>query len=188
MDGVKKYLARNDLLTDYREQVKAAWSKPWVVFCEPSLGTTEHVLGYLGQYTHRVAITNHRIVDITESEVVFSLKDYRDNGRQKITRVSGEEFLRRFCMHILPRGFVKIRHYGIYSLRFLATVLKSNARMVIQQVESTIERINRLTGVDLACCPFCRKGRLIPAGVIPRSRSPTSVGLNSFILQLSIPA
>ncbi|MFZ0280115.1 MAG: transposase [Bacteroidales bacterium] len=184
MDGVKKYLARNDLLTDYLEQVKAAWSKPWVVFCEPSLGTTEHVLGYLGQYTHRVAITNHRIVDITESDVVFSLKDYRDNGRQKITRVSGEEFLRRFCMHILPRGFVKIRHYGIYSLRFLATVLKSNARMVIQQVESTLDRINRLTGVDLACCPLCRKGRLIPSGVIPRSRSPTWPGLNFFILPI----
>ncbi len=188
MDGVKKYLARNELLPDYREQVKAAWSKPWVVFCEPSLGTTEHVLGYLGQYTHRVAITNHRIVDITESEVVFSLKDYRDHGRQKITRVSGEEFLRRFCMHILPRGFVKIRHYGIYSLRFMATVLKSNARMVIQQVESVAERINRLTGVDPACCPHCRKGRLIPAGIIPRSRSPTSPGLNSFILQRFIPA
>jgi hypothetical protein len=91
-------------------------------------------------------------------------------------------------MHILPRGFVKIRHYGIYSLRFLATVLKSNARMVIQQVESVAERIKRLTGVDLDCCPICRKGRLIPAGVIPRSRSPTSAGLNSFILQLSIPA
>jgi Putative transposase len=78
----------------------------------------------LGQYTHRVAITNHRIVGITDSQVIFSLKDYKDQGRQKITRVSGEEFLRRFCMHISPRGFVKIHHYGIYSLRFLATVQK----------------------------------------------------------------
>jgi len=91
-------------------------------------------------------------------------------------------------MHILPRGFVKIRHYGIYSLRFMATVLKNNARMVIQQVESVTERINRLTGINPACCPLCKKGRLIPAGVIPRNRSPTWPGLNFFIFIISMPA
>ena len=115
-------------------------------------------------------------------------KDYRDKGRPKITSLGGEEFLRRFCMHILPRGFVKIRHYGIYSLRFLATIMKKGGKMVIRQVETTAERINRLVGVDVARCPRCRKGRLIPAGVIPRSRSPTLPGLNPFILQRSIPA
>lgn len=96
MYGVKKYLARNELPPDYREHVKAAWSKPWVVFREPSLGTTGHVLGYPGQYTHRVAITNHRIVVITDREVKFSLKDYRDQGRHKIISLNGEELLRRF--------------------------------------------------------------------------------------------
>ena len=188
MAGVKKYLAGNDLLPDYREQVKAAWSKPWVVFCEPSLGKTEHVAGYLGQYTHRVAITNHRIVDITDSKVLFSLKDYRDQGTSKITSLSGEEFLRRLCLHILPRGFVKIRHYGIYSLRFLSTIIKVKGKMVVEQMETSVERIKRLIGVDVTRCPLCRKGRLIPAGIIPRSRSPTSPGSNSFILQRFIPA
>jgi len=85
MAAVKKYLIRKYLLPDYREQIQAAWNKPWVVFCEPSLGKTEHVIGYLGQYTHRVAITNHRIVDITDGEVLFSLKDYRDHGRRRFS-------------------------------------------------------------------------------------------------------
>lgn len=182
MDGVKKYLIRKELLPDYIEQIKAAWNKPWVVFCEPSLGKTEHVAGYLGQYTHRVAITNHRIIDITDTEVLFSLKDYRDQGRQKITSVRGEEFLRRFCMHILPTGFVKIRHYGIYSSRFLNTIMKDKGKMVIQQVETTIERINRLIGIDVTCCPLCRRGQLIYTCVIPRSRSPGLLGLNSYSL------
>jgi hypothetical protein len=173
MDGVKKYLKQNGVFENYGQQVKAAWSKSWVVFCEPSLGSTKHVVGYLGQYTHRVAITNHRITSITEKEVSFSLKDYRHEGKQKIIKLSGEEFLRRFCLHILPRGFVKIRHYGIYSLRFLNAITKKGSRMVVKAAETKAERINRLIGQNILCCPSCRIGQLIPVSVIPRSRSPT---------------
>jgi hypothetical protein len=140
-------------------------------------------MGYLGQYTHRVAITNHRIVDIGDHGVLFSLKDYSDHGKQKTTSLSGEEFLRRFCMHILPQGVVKIRHYGIYSSRFRSTILKDKGKMVIKPVETTVERINRLIGFDITSCPSCRKGKLILVDVIPRSRSPTLLGLNSFSLQ-----
>ena len=183
MAGVKKHLASQDLLYEYHDHVKKAWDKRWVVFCEPSLGKPEHVMGYLGQYTHRVAITNHRIVDITDHEVLFSLKDYSDQGRQKTTRLSGEEFLRRFCMHILPSGFVKIRHYGIYSSRFRGTIMKDKGKIVLQHAETTIDRISRLTGVDITRCPCCRKGQLILIDVIPRSRSPTLLGLISFSLQ-----
>jgi hypothetical protein len=183
MAGVKKHLTGQGLLSEYTDHVKKAWDKRWVVYCEPSLGKAEHVVGYLGQYTHRVAITNHRIVDISDHGVIFSLKDYSDHGKQKITSLSGEEFLRRFCMHILPQGFVKIRHYGIYSSRFLATIMKDKSKMVIQQVETVVERINRLTGVDVTRCPSCRKGQLILVDVIPRSRSPTLLGLNSLSFQ-----
>jgi hypothetical protein len=122
-----------------------------------------------------VAITNHRIVEVGEHEVLFSLKDYSDQGKQKVTSLSGEEFLRRFCMHIL--------HYGIYSSRFRGTIMKDKSKIVIQKVEATIERINRLIGVDITRCPCCRKGQLILVDVIPRSRSPTLLGLNSFSLQ-----
>jgi len=179
MAGVKKHLAGEDLLSEYHDHIKKAWSNRWVVYCEPSLGKPEHVVGYLGQYTHRVAITNHRIIDIGDHEVLFSLKDYGDQGKQKETSLTGEEFLRRFCMHILPSGFVKIRHYGICSSRFRNTIMKDKIKMVIKQVETTIERINRLIGVDITRCPCCRKGKLILVDVIPRSRSPTLIWLNS---------
>ena len=183
MAGVKKQLAWQNLLTDYHEQVKGAWNKQWVVYCEPSLGKPEHVVGYLGQYTHRVAITNHRIIEVGEHEVLFSLKDYSDQGKQKTTRLTGEEFLRRFCLHILPRAFVKIRHYGIYSSRFRSTILKDKNKMIIKPLETNVERINRLTGIDICRCPRCKKGVLVYVNVVPRSRSPTLSGINSFCLQ-----
>jgi hypothetical protein len=183
MAGVKKHLAGENLLSEYHEHVKKTWNNRWVVYCEPSLGKPEHVVGYLGQYTHRVAITNHRIVEVGEHEVLFSLKDYSDHGREKTTSLTGEEFLRRFCMHFLPCGFVKIRHYGIYSSRFLGTIIKDKSKMVIQKVETTVERINRLVGFDITCCPRCRKGQLILVDVIPRSRSPTLLDVNSLSLQ-----
>jgi hypothetical protein len=183
MASVKKQLARQNLLSDYHKQVKDAWNKQWVVYCEPSLGKPEHVVGYLGQYTHRVAITNHRIIDIGDHEVLFSLKDYSDQGKQKKTLITGEEFLRRFCLHILPRGFVKIRHYGIYSSRFRSTILKTTGKIIIKPVETVIERIIRLTGIDIYLCPSCKKGALVYVNVIPRSRSPTLTLINSFCLQ-----
>lgn len=178
MAGVKKHLSRQEILSDYHEQIECAWNKPWVVYCEPSLGKPEHVVGYLGQYVHRVAITNHRIESIGDHEVIFSLKDYRDNCKDKITFLKGEEFLRRFCLHMLPRGFVKIRHYGIYSSRFRSTVLRDKCKMIIKPAETNIERINRLIGIDICRCPICKNGRLILADIIPRSRSPAFKGMN----------
>ena len=175
MAGVKKHLASQNILSDYITQIKNAWTKQWVIYCEPSMGKPEHVVGYLGQYTHRVAITNHRIVNVDDREVLFTLKDYGDNGKQKTTRLTGEEFLRRFCLHILPFGFVKIRHYGICSSRFHSTILKDTGKMIIKPVETDIERINRLIGIDICRCPRCRKGQLIFVDIIPRSRSPTFI-------------
>src|SRR4030043_1230776 len=177
MAGGKKRLAKQNLLPHYRTPVENAWNKSWVVFCEPSFGKPEHVIGYLGQYTHRVAITNHRIVDVNDQQVRFMLKDYRDGGNGKTTSLTGDEFLRRFCLHILPSGFVKIRHYGIYSSRFRSTILKDKNKMVIKPVEYTLERINRVMGFDVHQCPHCKKGRLIPVTVMPRIRSPAFIGL-----------
>ena len=173
MTGVKKRLIKNNLLTQYRPSVENAWSKPWVVFCEPSLGKPEHVVRYLGQYTHRVAISNHRIVEVNDDQVCFTLKDYRDNSKVKTITLKGEEFLRRFCQHILPSGFVKIRYYGIYSARFRSTILKDKDKMLIKPEETITERINRLMGIDVYLCPFCKKARMLPVAIIPRIRSPT---------------
>ena len=174
MAGVKSYLSGRHKLSGFMSLIRKAWNKPWVVYCEPSFGKAENVVGYLGQYTHRVAITNHRIVSVDDGHVMFALKDYRDNGRQRTTSLSGEEFLRRFCLHILPSGFVKIRYYGIYSSRFRSTMLKDRIKIPSQPDETVIERIIRLIGFDINECPCCKKGRLVYAGIIPRSRSPTA--------------
>lgn len=173
MAGVKKRLVKNNLLPQYRPVVEDAWSKPWVVFCEPSFGKPKHVVRYLGQYTHRVAISNHRIVEVNDHQVRFRLKDYRHNSKVKTITLKGEEFLRRFCQHILPSGFVKIRYYGIYSSRFRSTMLKDKDKMLIKPEETTIERINRLMGINVYLCPYCKKERMVPVAIIPRIRSPT---------------
>jgi hypothetical protein len=172
MGRIQKRLIKQKLFNQYKKETTQAWQKQWVVFCEPSLGKPERVIAYLGSYTHRVAITNQRIIDINQQEVTFSLKDYCDGGRIKTITLKGEEFLRRFCLHILPKGFVKIRHYGIYSTRFRSTVLKSQGQMLITIPETIPERIKRVIGIDIHQCTYCKKGRLVLTEVVPRSRSP----------------
>lgn len=151
--------------------ISKAWEKPWVIFCEPSMTGAQHVMRYFGSYVHRVAISNSRIVSIDGDSVVFKLKDYRDYGNTKTIRLKGEEFLRRFCMHILGKGFVKIRYYGIYSVRFRSTVHKD--KIEIKVPETTLERIKRLTDIDICLCPKCKKGKPVIVEILPRVRSPS---------------
>ncbi|WP_156825894.1 IS91 family transposase [Lewinella cohaerens] len=99
---------------------KTAWrrqryNQAWVVYAKAPFRTPKTVVEYLGRYTHKVAISNHRITDIGDQHVRFRYKDYRQNGKQKIMQLKGTEFLRRFCLHILPQGFRRMRHYGILS-------------------------------------------------------------------------
>ncbi|NLF44195.1 MAG: IS91 family transposase [Bacteroidales bacterium] len=173
MAAVKKKLIKQELLKEHQKAIDDAYSKPWVVHCEPSLGKPDNVVKYLGQYTHRVAISNRRIINIDNTHVYFSMKDYRQNSQLKVTSLPGEEFLRRFVLHILPKGFVKIRHYGIYSVRFRSTIFKlAEKTCSIQPQESNTERISRLMNRDIGACQHCKKGRMIIAEIIPRSRSP----------------
>ena len=155
-------------------------NKDQVVFCEPSPGKPQHVVGYLGQYTHRMAISNHRILEVNDRKVRFLFTDYRDKANVKPARLNGEEFLRWFCLHILPAGFIKIRHYGIYSTRFRSTILKDPDKITIKPQETTTECIKRLWGFDIHQCSHCRKGRLIEVTVLSRIRSLTfNVGAGS---------
>jgi len=174
MEGINNRFRCGKLLTPYQSLLNQAWAKPWVVFCQPSFGSPSLVVGYLGQYTHRVAISNHRIINIEDDGVYFMHKDYRDHGKQKPVKLSGVEFLRRFCLHILPHRFVKIRYYGLYSSRFTAMVKSSNKKLVIKAQETNMERLLRLTGFDVNQCPFCKTGRLMIVEILPRIRSPTS--------------
>jgi hypothetical protein len=172
MKMLKKKLSKNGVLTLYQSVIDKAWSKKWVVYAEPSFADAQRVIKYLGQYTHRVAISNHRILNIDEKNVSFRYKDYRDNARIKPTVLPGVEFLRRFCMHILPKGFVKVRYFGIMSNRFAKHTAMYRKQSKKPEGETTIQRIKRLTGIDVSCCPYCKKGKMITVEIIPRIRSP----------------
>ena len=102
LDSLKRALRKQNELILFDDKVQAAYETKWVVHCEPSLASSEHVIKYLGQYTHRVAITNQRILNIANGEVTFIAKDYRDRSVKKPVTLDGVEFLRRFTMHILP--------------------------------------------------------------------------------------
>lgn len=183
LDSLKRALRKQNELSLFDDKIQLAYQTNWVVNCEPSLAGADHVVKYLGQYTHRVAITNQRILNIADGKVTFIAKDYRDRAIKKPVPLDGVEFLRRFTMHILPGRFVKIRRYGIYnhtlkrklSLQFVEEQ-KPDIDTLIKQKEpkeTNQERFKRLTGVDPCQCPVCKKGTMIAVRELPRIRSPT---------------
>ena len=138
----------------------------WVVYAKPPFAGAQQVLAYLGRYTHRVAIANHRLVSFENGEVRFRWRDYADGNKTKILALSSEEFLRRFLLHTLPSGFVKIRHYGLLGNRCRHEKL-ARCRVLLDQPapepivpESVEEMMRRLTGIDIQLCPACQQGRL----------------------------
>lgn len=181
LDSLKRRLSKLDMPGAFAQQINGAEKKPWVVNCEPPMANAAHVIRYLGQYTHRVAITNQRILGITDSHVTFVAKDYRDRGKKKAARLEGGEFLRRFSQHILPKGFVRIRRYGVYNptvKRNLDLQFAAKEKPALEDLEgakeSKTERIKRLTGFDIGLCPCCKKGRMHVKRELPRIRSPAA--------------
>ena len=182
LDCLKRALRRQDELSLFKDKIREAYNTRWVVHCEPSLASAEHVVRYLGQYTHRVAITNQRILNISGDKVTFIAKDYRDRAVKKPVTLSGVEFLRRFTMHILPVRFVKIRRYGIYNhttkrsldLQFDLPEKPDIDKLIKQKEgpETNQERFERLTGFNPCLCPVCKKGRMKAVRELPRIRSP----------------
>src|SRR5580658_9510103 len=104
--------------------VDMLFHKRWVVYAKPPFGGAEHVLHYLARYTHRVAISNHRLVAFQNDQVSFRWRDYAHGGKQKLMKLSADEFLRRFLLHVLPKGLVRIRHFGIFANRKLSAELQ----------------------------------------------------------------
>jgi hypothetical protein len=117
-----------DLSLLVQPRVFASWLRPlfrknWVVYCKPPFGGPEYVLQYLGRYTHRVAISNHRLISLADGQVTFRWRDSAHHNEQKVMSLSLDEFLRRFLLHLLPKGFVRIRHFGFLANRRRATLL-----------------------------------------------------------------
>jgi hypothetical protein len=108
----------------FRAFLRTLYRQPWVVYAKPPFGGPVHVLHYLARYTHRVAISNHRIVNVVDDHVTFRWKDYRHGSQVRLMTLSANEFLRRFCLHVLPKGFVRIRFFGFLSSRRRARDLR----------------------------------------------------------------
>lgn len=176
LEKLKQNLKKRDLFAVYQPAIDHCYAKPWVVYCEPSLGNAQQIVTYLGQYAHRVAISNTRIKNINEQGVTFSYKDYKNEARQRLMTLEGVEFLRRFVMHILPKRFVKIRYFGIlgscYKKQVEPLKLKPD---IILKAETKLQRIARLTGFDPCRCPKCKTGTMQISGILPRIRSPGNV-------------
>jgi hypothetical protein len=147
--------------SEFATMMRALHQKKWVVYAKEPFGAAEQVLKYLARYTHRVAISNQRLQKMEEGQVTFDWKDYRDGDKHKSMTLSAEEFLRRLMQHILPRAFVKIRHYGLLANRTreeklgksrLALLLAGLSRCVVVPArEKAKERL----------CAVCGVGRLI---------------------------
>ena len=147
------------------------YSKEWVVYCKAPFKSANCVVEYLGRYTHRVAISNNRILKIEDGNVTFKWRDYKDNNQWKVMTVSAFEFIRRFLMHILPSGFMKIRHYGLLGNRNKTKKLTLCKRLthspVIAKVKaSALDLLSKMFGRDFSLCQHCGEPRH------PRNLSP----------------
>jgi hypothetical protein len=132
------------------------FAKDWVVYAKAPFYNTSQVVEYLGRYTHKIAISNHRISSLADRSVTFLAKDYRKGGAKYGLSLSDAEFIRRFCLHILPKGFVRIRHYGILS----SSKKKSVLPIVRAQIGAPMVKME-LGPILHGRCPTCKKGRLV---------------------------
>jgi len=152
----------------------------WIVYAKRPFAGPQQVLEYLGRYTHRVAISNHRILSITNNKVAFT---YRDPERKsvKIMSLAAEEFIRRFLLHVLPKNFMKIRYFGFLAHRnkkqtipLLRKLINPKTELPEKIKETVAQMMLRLTGMDLIACPECGKGRMIKVRDLPKRYHNTS--------------
>jgi hypothetical protein len=165
--------------TDYIQWKEGLYKKNWVVYAKPPFGGAQYVVKYLARYSHRVAITNRRLTSISDSHVAFRYKDYSDGARLKVTRISGQDFLNRFCLHIMPSRFREIRHYGFLSNASKTKSLQLDRKALgvyhialMDKKERKELALKRLFGDKAKLCPICKKGQLITRDTFPPNKSP----------------
>ena len=164
-------------LPNERQIYKHLFQKKWVVYAKRPFGSPKSVLEYLGRYSHKIAISNHRILNIENGNVHFSYKDYRQNGEKKVMVLTETEFIRRFAMHILPSGFMRIRHYGILSSGHKKRYLTAARRSLVAQgktlptppkVGQSWEEIAKTRlNFDVKKCSCCGERTMVKVGIIP---------------------
>ncbi len=160
LEALRDPLAFTQYLAPFRR-------KDWVVYAKAPFGGPQHVLEYLGRYTHRVAISNHRLLSLEKGQVTFEWKDYRNGGNSKEMTVAADEFIRRFLQHSLPTGFQRIRYYGflanchrVRKLELCRQLLATFASSVLPGLPQCRDFFHALIRADLRICPQCGRGIL----------------------------
>ena len=161
-------------------EIKASRQKSWVVYAKKPFGSPQTVLDYLGRYTHRVALSNERILSVQNGQVTLSYRDRKDGNRKKTISLDAQEFIRRFLLHVLPDGFMRIRHFGFLANRSkkqalaqCRRLLKIEAALPETPKESAKDLLLRITGIDLSRCPSCHRGTMIVVAELPPISSPS---------------
>jgi predicted Zn-ribbon and HTH transcriptional regulator len=184
LDLLKSAFARNKLLfvgqtasladpLAFQALFNALRKKTWIVYAKKPFGSPVHVLDYLGRYTHRVALSNDRILSAHNGKVTFSYRDRKDHDRKKIITLDAHEFIRRFLLHVIPKGFVRVRHFGILANRSKSLLSKCRQFLDLSPTvpklptRSVQELMLQLTGLDITRCPLCQKGTLLFLAKLP---------------------
>jgi hypothetical protein len=152
--------------TAFKRLLKSVRAREWWVYAKPPFGGPEQVLAYLGRYTHRVAISNHRLVSLKHGKVTFSWRDNRHGQLRSTMTLNAEEFMRRFLLHVLPRGFQRIRQFGLLANRRRDELAR--CRQLLGTSDQTVESLSQdykslyqtVTGTSLQQCPACRTGTM----------------------------
>ena len=163
-------LLRKEKLNIPQSTFDTLFSKKWVIYVKESFKNPKYVIQYLGKYSHRVALSNARLVkhDTTENVVYFNAKNYRKNGQKELLKLKAKDFIKRFQLHILPKGFTRIRHYGILS----STLKSKHLEELQQQLQNDVLPIEvPQTPNKHLKCPYCKKGDLVTL-VVFGSRGP----------------
>jgi hypothetical protein len=188
-DGQLKFFSSLQELEDrkaFLRYLAPLRKKKWVVYAKKPFAGPQQVLDYVGRYTHRVAISNNRILNIEDGGVTFRYKDYRDGSQQKTMTLSADEFIRRFLLHVLPESFHRIRYHGFLGNRYRKEKLEQCRRLLgmvtlepdaptqVAQLDYR-DRYQALTGSSRWECPACHRGHMIVIGEIPPGNIPTRI-------------
>ena len=165
----------------FKKLIRSLSQTTWIVYAKRPFAGPQQVLEYLGRYTHRVAISNNRIVSIKNGKVTFTYRDRKRNDEVKNMTLDADEFIRRFLLHVLPNGFMKIRYFGFLAntnkkkcIPLLRKLIDPKAQLPEKITETVQEMMLRLTGDDITCCPQCQKGRMVKVRKLPKPAFDTS--------------
>ena len=190
--GLKRALRRGELLfpgslkalegeKTFAAFLRKLFRKDWVVYAKPPFGGPEHVLHYLARYTHRVAISNHRLIQLTDGQVTFRWKDYAHGSKKRKMTITADEFLRRFLLHVLPKGFVRIRFFGFLANRRRRSQLAQCQQLLAALPEPRSRPSPVLPMISTWSCPLCGGTMVVVERLTAQQVADWTAGLQAYV-------